>query len=74
MFTLTAGTILGIVAIVLTVLAALCKLIQAGLDGRDELGEELHNEIKRKKARAARKQWERTVIKSSNGKKYRIRK
>lgn len=73
MITITAGTILGIIAIVLTIAAAGCTFAKEILDGRDSLGEELAKNTKRCAAKKARKQWEKTIIKS-NGKKYRIRK
>ena len=72
MFTLSAATILGIVAIILTIGAAGCTLVKEVLDGKDQLGEELAKDVTRKQRKAARKQWERTVVKC-NGKKYKIK-
>lgn len=73
MITLSAATILGIVAIILTIGAAGCTLVKEILDGRDSLGEELAKDVTRKQRKAARKQWEKTVVKC-NGKQYRIKK
>lgn len=72
MITLSVGTILGFAAIVFTILAAACTLGQKILDGRDEWGEELAKDVKRKKSREARKQWQKTII-ASNGKKYKLK-
>ena len=73
MITLSFATVLGIVAVVLTIAAAGCTLWKEVLDGKDQLGEELAKDAVRKQRKAARKQWEQTVIKC-NGKKYKIKK